>query len=112
MDLQRLLLSFLQKHKGLIASVTETTDVLQLYEIDQHTALELFLLLNEQASLLVVQNSIPQAELLIEHALVLCSLVPLKLQSALFSNMSCLFERQNNMQMAKLYFDEAHKLMA
>ena len=40
--------------KDLLERVTDRTNMLQLYEIDQHTALELFLLLNEHASLLVL----------------------------------------------------------
>ena len=83
----------MQKQKYLLESVSDQTDILQLYGIDESTVVDLFLLLNEQSSFLVAQNNIAHAEVLIEHALVLCSQVPARLQSALYSNMSCLFER-------------------
>ena len=42
----------MQKQKYLLESVSDQTDILQLYGIDESTVVDLFLLLNEQSSFL------------------------------------------------------------
>lgn len=89
---------------------TEEPNMLQVYDIDLPTCHELFLLCNEYASRLTVQGGFEQAQVLIEQALLLSKYMPLKLQSCLLSNISCYYERKNEMNNARLYYEHAIQL--
>jgi len=88
----------------------EQQDILKLYEIDHATAQELFLICNDFASRLTVQAHFEPAQVLIEQALVLSKYMPVKLQSCLESNISCFYERKNDMRSAKIYYEHAIEL--
>lgn len=81
-----------------------------MYGIDLETASELFVLCNEYASRLTVQGNFAQAQVLIEQALLLSKFMPLKIQSCLLSNISCFYERKNEMKTARLYYEHAIQL--
>ena len=91
-------------------TASEEPNMLQVYDIDLPTCHELFLLCNEFASRLTVQGGFEQAQVLIEQALLLSKYMPLKLQSCLLSNISCYYERKNEMKNARLYYEHAIQL--
>ena len=112
-EVQNLLVAYLhelsqdEKYAGSQEENADEPDVLKLYDIDLATAQELFLICNDFASRLTVQSCFEPAQILIEQALVLAKYMPLKLQSCLESNISCYYERKNDMKSARLYYSHA-----
>ena len=98
-ELQNLVVNYLANIDPNMASQEDSndsqTDILSFYEIDQETASQLFLIANEQANNMTATGDFQQAQCLIEHALLLSSLVPKRFQSCLLANISCFHERKN-----------------
>ena len=92
-------------------NVTEQEmNILDLYNIDAHTAQELFQLCNEFASKLTVQNQFNHAQILIEQGILLSKYMSKRLQSLFLSNVCCFYERKNELATSKLYYEAANKM--
>ena len=112
-EVQNLLVQYLNElsnDERLNDSGNDKDDILSVYNIDLATAQELFLLCNEFSSRLTVQGFFDQAQILIEQALLISKFMPVKLQSCLLSNISCYYERKNEMKSARLYYEHAIEL--